>query len=549
MLDEKITAKDAIQDFLLVRDVAMMERSFNDDLLESESLKHTEISRRPVLMSLNYPPSITTTRSSIFRLMELGIPVVILPCGLRGIQSSYRWVKKCLEEMAKAHLDMGMLSFLCCEAHQEEKFIMKCAEFASLIVDARKNMCDLLVKSKFRNIIGISGRLTTFWSSKGTPIPDGVPVSTAVKKRFIVAEDDDIYELYKQKHADYPSQFSVTIVKSLDDINKHYIFDFSKGNFEIIYHIPKDGEKNDINLNSLCRWLLDSQPQYLFLNVVSSRESTQILERLFSSTLVSGISLGYSLAAATQQYGEILPGHLKIYGLTPVVVPYSLAYYCSNYDTNYISDNQFIKQPEFAHVLANPYCRTLLSETSQVKIRNYMALVAAYLLDLVEINPKRGSGPSLDVFWGIQKLPYGYKRILRMGVPTLPDEVRFDMFALYYLPFYMTDAHEQVIISLHPSNFELMKVLDSVHLEYKVQYNEEYLALEKDPTILDTVKPAHHFDFRYPLVDQFIATLHPFGHVKLHEKFLMENPTEPDAKNMMFKHEKWLKIRIPEITE
>jgi len=274
------------------------------------------------------------------------------------------------------------------------------------------------------------------------------------------------------------------------------------------------------------------------------------LEGIFHRTNVPGISL---YRENFQFYYKIFPElgemiginpplfHNKPNQLYPVVLPAAMSVYCATYSMAYLKDFHFMENPTFTATIDNKYYKLLLAEISIFHFRSYLTLVAHYLNECLEINPKQGVGQA-SVLWGMQTLPAGLHMVFRMDSQCTACDTcsnnNFDSLALNILPFLMTSAYDQFTISVHPENDRLVKVLKLLRLDYQVHDDSEFEeAVSKDSNVFKVLRPVSHASFSYPLISQFISLLFPFGHIK--------SGTSMDKR--IFQHlnksEKWLKLR------
>jgi hypothetical protein len=319
---------------------------------------------------------------------------------------------------------------------------------------------------------------------------------------------------------------------------------------DVILHMTESLEYIGKFLDMVCPWIMRLQPQYINLNLGVEQVAYDYLEGIFRRTSCPGISLNrenyqfyYKVYPELGEMIGVSPPllHEKSHHLYPVVLPIPMSVYCGTYSLTYLKDYHFMENPSFSMTIDNQYYKLLLAEISMNHFRNYLTLVAHYLSECLEINPKQGVGQA-SVLWGIQNIPLGYHLILRVDSQCLACDIcsnnSFDTLAFYLLPFMMTTAHDRFVISIHPENERLMKILNLLHIKYEVhdesQFND---AADNDPTVFTVVKTVNHLSFNFPLISQFMSVLFPFGHIKSStsmDKRIFQN---------LQKSDKWLKMR------
>lgn len=101
----------------------------------------------------------------------------------------------------------------------------------------------------------------------------------------------------------------------------------------------------------------------------------------------------------------------------------------------------------------------------------------------------------------------------------------------------MTSAHDRYVLSIHPENERLAKVLDLLHIKYEVHDECQFEDQLRKDRIFSVVRPINHLSFNFPLIHQFVSILFPIGHIKSSttmDKRIFQN---------LHKNEKWLKLR------
>lgn len=112
--------------------------------------------------------------------------------------------------------------------------------------------------------------------------------------------------------------------------------------------------------------------------------------------------------------------------------------------------------------------------------------------------------------WGLQRPPLGTVTELRVDRDTTVSDV-----ALHLLPFHMTNARDQIGVSVHPDNstvLDFIKIFEGgKYLSGAESVGEfESRVQQEDPWNVVYVRPTTE----YPLVGHFVARLFPLGHIK-----------------------------------
>eukprot|EP01052_Picozoa_sp_SAG31_P010573 SAG31_NODE_582_length_13925_cov_32.209967_4_plen_477_part_00 len=261
-------------------------------------------------------------------------------------------------------------------------------------------------------------------------------------------------------------------------------------------------------LNKLSRWLITEQPIALAINGDNAAAGYPIAMQLFEQTAQVVYSIGtddspcYTCQARPQDgevFGEFPPRReLSKYTKAPVVVPTSTPSYNAHYTSKYLE-----------RVAAEQSTVDISAVTKFVQslaVRGYLHLVAEYLADAC--GPKLGCGKRTTL-WGLQRPPLnGDMTIVRCGRST-----GFDQAAIYLLPFYVTNAANQVVLSCDPANEDLMPALFSLNqrIQVRSETTTEFEARASTAWNVVNVDSAAH---EFPLVGQFVSCLFALGHIK-----------------------------------
>jgi len=571
IIDEKIQNPEILlEDILSMKVVSMIEKTINDHLRESEGRGKVSINRSVALVGRFEPlPSARNAKFSdlFFRLLEFGIPVVYITSNQIAIQSMFRWVQTLLKLMGKEKIDLGLLTFVCCNEQDEMKFLSSSSPFFSIILDSRRQIVDLF--QSFDNIVGISSHTSSLLFNSSDINPNDYtdqfysdnfgPLVVIICEKKGSKRYDYVHGLYEEffKSQDVSHDFyalvpyNEAIEMTIQSMLSLCSASQSNPTFNAIIHMPEVVEDMDKFLEPLCPWIVDElKPQYLNLNMGTAQLAYDYLEGLFSRTNIPGISL---YIEKYQFYYKIYPELGEVIGINPpyypqkpnilypVVFPVSMSVYCATYADTYLQDSHFMENPSYSTITDNQYYKLLLAETSMNHFRSYLTLVASYLSESLEINPKQGVGQA-SVLWGIQNIPVGFHVVLRMDAQCLACDIcsnnSYDTLGFYLLPFIMTTAHDRYVLSIHPDNDKLAKILELLHIKFDLHTEEKFLELMKfDSTVYSIVRPINHLSFKFPLISQFMSAIFPFGHIK--------SSMSMDKKifQTMHKSKKWLKMR------
>ncbi|KNC86609.1 hypothetical protein SARC_01238 [Sphaeroforma arctica JP610] len=293
-------------------------------------------------------------------------------------------------------------------------------------------------------------------------------------------------------------------------------------------------------VNDLCRWLVTEQPITLSVNAPDSIEREKgwpLAMRLFEKTAQVVYSIGdtekspaLSCQARPQEaevFGEFPPRSvLSTYTKFPVIVPSSTPGYMTTYTHLHLL-NEAAKAKEFEACKA---VRSLWScvknkvdTDSQTHVHGYLAMLSDYIYDATQSGPHKGYG-ARTALWGLQRPPIN-GQMTEIRIPT--SDVDTCTQALpYILPFYMTNAREQVRVSMtsgddEGKNFakELEKACPGLQIVCEAQTDFDMRVQTVNPWNAlvigrDTGTGSLLLNDQYPLVDKFVSVLMPLGHIK-----------------------------------
>jgi len=207
----------------------------------------------------------------------------------------------------------------------------------------------------------------------------------------------------------------------------------------------------------------------------------------------------------------------------PVIVPSSTPGYNSHYTSNYLQ--------EYKQQAKGTKVNSFIDKISDIRLQSYARILVDYLSDALKENPKRGFGNRTSL-WGLQTIPTGMKNVIRISKDT-----DYDVFAIYFIPFFMTSSSRQIIISINPENKFLEKFDSfgsSVVRQSDKEYEEKFVKQAIQSNVWGVIKPEKNFDF--PLVGHFVSTLVPLGHIKSTKK------DDEEFVSYFKESTKWLKL-------
>merc|ERR1719272_869182 len=169
--------------------------------------------------------------------------------------------------------------------------------------------------------------------------------------------------------------------------------------------------------------------------------------QLFEETAQVVYSVGHDGAPALtcqarpqegEVFGEFAPRRdLTKYTKFPVIVPSATPSYNSHYTSTHLAERAAAAAPSGAAAPA--------SFAPTAEVQGYLSIVQEYLGEAAN-GPRDGHG-ARTALWGLQRPPLGQaSTVLRLGADTTLDAAAM---ALY--PFYLTNAWEQLRISVDPA--------------------------------------------------------------------------------------------------
>ena len=189
---------------------------------------------------------------------------------------------------------------------------------------------------------------------------------------------------------------------------------------------------------------------------------------------------------------------------------------------------------------AHPAAAALASAAASAEVAGYVLELGSYLQAAAGGGPRRCVGARTGLY-GLQRPPLdGRLTALRCGAAAALDDV-----LPFLLPFAMTNAAAQSIVSVDPANAALRTALESLlcsdpslgGLALAAHTDAELASAEVQATLCRTLEPsALAAAHRFPLAQQFVTRMMPAGHIK--------SSRSDDAPFLatMEASEKWLRV-------
>lgn len=263
-------------------------------------------------------------------------------------------------------------------------------------------------------------------------------------------------------------------------------------------------------------------------------DSWELKRKLFESTglvvyTFGKKATGYALTAqARPQDGEVFGEFPPRMGFDKVSrYPMLNPLPCGAWNTVF-SDSYLESYAKSAKSTGNERVSDIVSKISDDKYKAYAYLLVDYITDVCSANPKTVSvdnGTSRTAYFGMQRPPIdGTKTLLSLSSGNA------DLFLLHLLPFAITNACDQCIVSVG-ENKDLSALVGTLG----VQVVSGSIGDQKLFNAVDVAKVSVQFEFCLPF--QFCSKLLCVGHCKStiaqDEEFLAVFKDSP----------KWLKLR------
>jgi hypothetical protein len=533
-----------------------IERRLNDLLLRDEAASVLTINRKPIYVSCvsNFTNFLDLSRKTI-RSLEVGIPCVILSRSNTS-QHPYRWVQLLTELLAEHDVDPGMLTFLSCSLPDIQDITVSCAASTGNLYTTCSRDLASTIKSSYPNTIASTGGPNTLVATEFNPkIADAIRTSATIESsgqctalRMAVVPTsttdaelqgvfDSVEQIKTAPDAVHESVFAGVFAKHTGSgepdqpvYSTHETVDAfwkisddlpAPGINEFWRKVAVDFSRLDLvqdetkSVARLAGWLNENQPISLTVNG-NRKQAIRLGISLFEKTGMVVNTIGSSdnddmppalSCQARPQEGEIFgefPPRSKLHTFTkfPVVVPSSNP----SYDTVYMED--YLKS-QTVNKYAGKGANALLDQIKNDSIRGFCIVLIEYLQDVSKLNPKQGFGKSRTALWGLQRPPLGSKTFLRCSIDATWDDL-----APIHLLFYITNARNQVELSIDPQNSKLISFCKEHKLPH-VEETESALTerLESRSDVFNSVSISGPMT-SFPMVGQFVSLYFPLGHIK-----------------------------------
>jgi len=313
-------------------------------------------------------------------------------------------------------------------------------------------------------------------------------------------------------------------------------------------------------LDTLSSWLLRHQPISLAINgkapdadaANSVPDHYFVARRLFEQTALCVYTVGDAEAPAlTAQarpqdgeiFGELPPAkQLATYSTVPMFVPAPQPGYFSKYAPRFLqrkaAEASRLQVATRKDKSAARALHVMCEAAAETELRGYLSVLAEYLRLGASLHRAPGARTAL---YGLQRPPLGRLTSLRCGTET-----PLSALLPYLLPFAITNATEQVCVSVHPSNDVLAHSLAALReaaprleaVRVLTQTEEQFGARDEQDALYNAIRVLPFEPHAFPLAGHFVTLTMPFGHVK---------STRTDDKHFLatfVNSSKWLKCEL-----
>lgn len=542
-----------------------VERRMNDFLLADEvDAGIIDVKRNIAIIGCvsNFSNFLDLFRKTI-RNLEVGVPCLVLSRS-NTTQHTFRWTELLTRMMVNFDIDQGMLTYASCDL-EDIKRILSVAPNSPMYITCSRELASTIKRGHAKTISSTGGPNTLVATTYTPKIGEAIRFSATIENsgqctalRHVVAPfmvKDDVQKLFDG------TPTATTPAESLRAGQFAGIFEFAKDktnsiassytkhpDHEAYYHVsselpPDDLEEywrrvvvdvtTSLDVSKLAMWLVRNQPISLAVN-----GSMSLARELFEKTGLVVYTVGspnnpaLTCQARPQEseiFGEFPPRRdLLKYTEYPVLVPSATAAYNTIYNTNYLNKLDTSK-------LSNKvgYIADLLNATGSNVVRGYCVELANYLVDAV--GPKEAHA-ARSVLWGIQRPPInGQFTIIRCSKICSLDEV-----LPLVVPFIVSNAREQLQVSIHPDNTILSDQLESLSDGRLTFLREDDESFTKRTDTKSEIQPYNVITAStltdYPMPGQFISRILPFGHIK------STDPNDQEFIDFFRVSEKWLAI-------
>ncbi|KAL1523918.1 hypothetical protein AB1Y20_018837 [Prymnesium parvum] len=547
-----------------------VERRLLDLLLEEEAAGRVEVGRAPAYVGCvsNFSNFLDLCRKG-FRNLEAGVPLVILSRS-NTTQHMYRWTQMLLQLMPKHGIDLGMVTYVAASKEQQAQLFSRGKPDSPAYYTCSRAIARTLT-SLHGGVVASTGGPNTLVATRWTPaVAAAVRLSaaienagqcTALRHAVVNCSAEQVEEMLggvavsdgpaeALRNGEFGSVFPFA-GKVFERVEGYEVA--ANAAYRVSSSLPPDDIKEqwrqvyvDVTspgvdvatpafVDKLCQWLVAHQPITVAVNADDA--DFALAKRIFEQTAQVVFTVGSNdspalTCQARPQDGEVfgeLPVRRELAAHTkfPVFVPTPTPGYNTSYASSYLTS---VGHGWDAAGLPAPVA-TLAACVSSDEVRGYMRLTAEYLLDACAQNPKVGANPGgRTALYGLQTTPRnGQLNYIRCGEQTRLDDV-----GPHLLPFVMTNAWEQVKLSVAPGNAALATALEAAGVavvsEAEAEFEARVAAERPYNVILPSLKG-------FPLVGQFTSLLLCVGHIK------SVKPNDQQFIDAFRTSPKWLSIR------
>jgi len=545
-----------------------VEQRLNDLLFQDEASGKVAISREPAFVGAvsNFSNFLDLCRKTL-RNLELGVPVVVLSRSNTG-QHVYRWSRLLAECLEAEGVDSAMFTFVSCDIEQQRRIMAACPKSPLYFTGSRPVAA--AIKELLPNTFASTGGPNTMVATEMTPaVEQATRWSMMIENsgqctamRHLVAPGMsakstealfDSAELVSSPeeslqsggfaglfahtapsfkaadgyttHPDAPIAFRVASDLPAAGVEEHW-----RQVYLDVTTPPSAAElQSEAYVSELSSWLTTEQPITLAVNGDDPSADYPLAMRLFEQTAQVVYSVGTPDSPALtcqarpqdgEVFGEFPPRQqLSTYTKFPTIVPSSTPGYMTEYTL------AFLEQQAAAQSISEA-CQALGS-ISNGAMKGYINTLAEYLVDAC--GPKRG-GTGRTALWGLQRPPLnGKASVLRCAGNATLDNV-----LMFASPFYLTNARDQLAVSVHPEAEVVAKSLESIGIQVQRQSEEEFEASVSSTQPWNILHATAAPALGFPLVDKLVSVVFPVGHIKStaqHDEVFV---------NAFMKSKKWL---------
>jgi hypothetical protein len=604
--------QDGITEIEEAIQVNLIERQYNDMLLQQERDHIVHINRQPIYISTvsNFTNFLDLCRKAL-RSLEVGIPIIVLCRSNQYVtQHSYRWVQLLIDLCLDVGIDAGMITYISASLSNLHHILQVCEHSTGNLYATCSRSVAADIMNIYPKTIASTGGPNTFICTKwdditsiGTmsktaqAIADSATIEsagqcTALRHCVVPTTMSDtdcsnillnnittidsaplaLLESYyagvlttaneasptlqqqptdeyqrldtKQRHQDVDIYIKINTNHELPkaDIQEYWrtvVVDFTKRDLLQNKYITQGKIQirpiDETALHQLVSWLNQHQPISLAVNGprheaimvgIKIWEQTSLVVNTIGSTDNMDMLPAMTCQARPQDgecFGEFPPRNdIQKYTLFPVIIPSSNPSYDTVYDNAYL---QLRGRNISEYIIKST--KSMLNAITDDNVRGYCTLLIEYLQNSCRKNPKSGFSRTRSVLYGLQRPPLGMKTILRCSKHS-----KFDDLATIYILFQVTNARDQVELSVHPNNVDIQDICQQLNLTITIESDIDYTNQISNRTDI-----FHHVTItgpnqpRFPMVGNFVSLYFPIGHIK---------------STMMDDHEFEMKARISE---